>query len=399
MRIRKLTLTLNLFLLSLIIICGCQKRINTPASIENEDNTVLAIDSSLYNVSELGGQDTGKILLAENTNDTTTGNLLILDQRGFVETEKVLDARVDDFQQWTINGQTRYTYQLSPLPNNMGGPATVSGYGIICDSNLNVLSTAKFLSPGNIDDPTNDKLDLHDFILLGDNHYMGINAQIKSPTNVPDSLNPSSKLRVISWIIQEVNNGQVVFQWDATNYPELYSSSIENNNFSDSVDVMDYLHINSICIDPGDNNIIASFRNLNEVVKINRVTGAIIWRLGGPFSDFPLSPDEVFLRQHYVRLTDNNQTLIMVDNGQIALRPFSRIDEFQLDEIGKKINNFKSYYIPDNFIQYEGSVKKANGNYFIGGGSANYALQINYTTGQVYLRLNQLFYSYRALKY
>lgn len=51
------------------------------------------------------------------------------------------------------------------------------------------------------------------------------------------------------------------------------------------------------------------------------------------------------------------------------------------------------------FIQYAGSVKKMNGNYFIGGGSANYALQVNYTSNDVLLRLNQQYGSYRALKY
>lgn len=399
MKIRKLSIASNVLLLSVIIIWGCQKSKNTPISIHNETDSIPIIDSTLYTVSGTGGQDTGRILISENTNNSTTGNLLILDQNGYVVKEQALLSRADDFQKWTINGQTRYSYLLAPSPYATGGPATEEGYDVICDSNLNVISTAKFLSPGNIDNPDNDRLDVHDFILLGDNHYMAISAQMESPTNVPDSLHPSSKLRVTACLIQEVNNGQVVFQWDGTNYPELYSSSVENNNFSDSVDVMDYMHMNSICIDPNDNNIIVSFRNLNEIIKINRTTGDIMWRLGGPYSDFPLSSDEVFLRQHYVRFTDNNQTLIFVDNGHITLRPYSRILEFQLDEVNKKINGFKFYNIPDNFIQYAGSVKKVNGNYFIGGGSANYALQVNYTTGQVYLRLNQLYSSYRALKY
>jgi len=228
---------------------------------------------------------------------------------------------------------------------------------------------------------------------------MAISAQEESPTNIPASLHPAKNVKVTACLIQEVNNGQVVFQWDGTNYPELYSSSVENNNFSDSVDRLDYMHMNSLCIDSSDNNIIVSFRNLNEIIKINRVTGDIMWRLGGPYSDFPLTSNELFLRQHYVRLIDNDQTLIFVDNGQITLRPYSRILEFQLDQNAKQITSFSAYNIPDLFIEYAGSVKKANGNYFIGGGSANYALQVNYTTNQVYLRLNQLYSSYRALKY
>ena len=228
---------------------------------------------------------------------------------------------------------------------------------------------------------------------------MAISDQEESPTNIPDSLHPAKNVKVTACLIQEVNNGQVVFQWDGTNYPELYRSSVENNDFTDSVDRLDYMHMNSLCIDSSDNNIIVSFRNLNEIIKINRVTRNIMWRLGGPYSDFPLTADELFLRQHYVRLIDNGQTLIFVDNGEITLRPYSRILEFQLDQNAKQINSFSAYNIPDNFIQYAGSVKKVNGSYFIGGGSANYALQVNYTTNEVYLRLNQLYSSYRAIKY
>ncbi len=90
---------------------------------------------------------------------------------------------------------------------------------------------------------------------------------------------------------------------------------------------------------------------------------------------------------------------MFVDNGQQAIRPSSRIAEFQLDETGKNVTNFSAFNIPDNFIQYAGSVKKENGTYFIGGGSANYSLQVNYTTNQVLMRLNQKFSSYRSLKY
>ena len=392
------------FYVCLIIVCitwGCQKRTGIPQSI-SDDDTVTApnkIDSNLYTLSEPGGQDTGEIFLSINTNSNTIGNLLILDQKGYIIKEKKLNSRADDFQKWVINGQTRYSYLLVDGTDTTGGPATEEGYDVICDSNLNELSRAKFLSPGNVDNPDNDKLDVHDFILLGDNHYMAISDQEESPTNIPDSLHPAKNVKVTACLIQEVNNGQVVFQWDGTNYPELYSSSVENNNFTDSVDRLDYMHMNSLCIDSSDNNIIVSFRNLNEIIKINRVTGNIMWRLGGPYSDFPLTADELFLRQHYVRLIDKDQTLIFVDNGQITLRPYSRILEFQLDQNAKQIHSFSAYNIPDNFIQYAGSVKKANGNYFIGGGSANYALQVNYTTNEVYLRLNQLYSSYRAIKY
>ena len=381
-----------------MIFCSCKKNTISLLNI-NDDDTAQTIDTNLYKLTGGNVQETGQLFLSLNSNKSTTGNLLVLDQNGHIIKEKALTSRADDFQKWTINGQTRYSYLLAEGDYATGGPGTEEGYDVICDSNFNEISQAKFLSPGNIDNPGNDRLDVHDFILLGDNHYMAISDQLENPTNIPDSLHPSSKVTVTACLIQEVNNGQVVFQWDGTKYPELYSSSVENNNFSDSTDVMDYMHMNSICIDPNDNNIICSFRNLNEIIKINRVTGDIMWRLGGKYSDFPLTPDQDFLRQHYARFTDDNQTLMFVDNGEATLRPYSRILEFQLDETQKVVKNFTAFNIPDAFIQYAGSVKKENGNYFIGGGAGNYALEVNYTTNQVYLRINQSYPSYRALKY
>ncbi len=124
-----------------------------------------------------------------------------------------------------------------------------------------------------------------------------------------------------------------------------------------------------------------------------------MWRLGGIKSDFPQTPGEGFPRQHYVKFDSDNKTLIFVDNGDSALRPYSRILALQINEPAKEISDFKSYDIPDQFIRYAGSVKKTNDNYFIGGGSANYALQVNYLTNEVYLRIAQTVDSYRALKY
>ena len=140
-------------------------------------------------------------------------------------------------------------------------------------------------------------------------------------------------------------------------------------------------------------------RNLDQIIKINRTTGAVMWRLGGKTSDFALNDDEIFLRQHFARLTDDNQTLIFVDNGLKLLRPYTRIVEFKLDENNKNINSFSAYIIPDNFIQFAGSVEKYGDIYFIGGGYGNYTLEINYVTNAVLLRLSQKYTSYRSLKY
>ena len=396
----KFVLAIVVILWTMCINTGCEKNYLTPATVVDSipHDSVPYIDSNFYSISGSGGVDSGDILLSMNSKNSSDGFLFVLNKDGYVKKEKELGARADDFQKWSFNGKTYYSYLLAEGDYAIGGVGTEEGYNIICDSDLNELWRAKYISPIS-DSADDDRLDVHDFILLGENHYMAISAHIETPTNIPDSLNPSPNARIVACRIEEVNNGQVVFHWNGTDYPEFYGESVENNNFSDSVKTIDYMHMNSLCIDPNDNNIICSFRNLDEIIKINRTSGDIMWRLGGKHSDFPLAPDQKFLRQHYASFTDNGQTLIFVDNGDQALRPYSRIVEFQLDENSKTIKNFNAYKVPDKFIRFAGSVKKQNGYYFIGGGSAQYALQVNYSTNEVYLRLDQKYSSYRALKY
>ncbi len=204
---------LCLILLITFIAYGCKK------DVSNENNNInsnIKTDTSLYTVSGAGGQDSGQILLAFNTN--TNGVLAILDEKGNLLKEKITGLRTEDFQKWNIAGETFYTYFQTEGTYTIAGVGVEEGYDIICDSNLNQLSRENLLPYEFVDTSGDDKLDLHDFILLGANHYMAISDRLESPANIPDSLHPSSNARVIACVIQEVNNGQVVFQWDATTF-------------------------------------------------------------------------------------------------------------------------------------------------------------------------------------
>ena len=385
---------------------ACKKSDNMAAAVSITPPVVYAIDSPIktdaafYSVTGYDSSSpNGEVLMAVNSGKS--GLLLFTDRRGSLIREKTMPIHVEDLQKWNVNGLVRYSYFQT-----RGNPVTLEniqgtevGYEMICDSDLTIIDSAKLISYHDIDASVSDKLDVHEFILLGDHHYITESYYVKTPTNIPDSLHPIQGVRVAACIIQEIDNGQVVFQWDGSDYPELYSSSQENNNFRDTSTVHDYMHLNSICVDSADNNLIVSFRNLDEIVKLNRQSGDIMWRLGGNNSDFPQTADQLFLRQHYPRLTDHGKTLIFVDNGLITGRAFTRILEFQLDESAKTISGFKAYHLPTPFIQFAGSVKKEGDYYFIGGGAGLYAAEVNYTTNKVLMQMTLKYDSYRALKY
>jgi hypothetical protein len=274
-----------------------------------------------------------------------------------------------------------------------------SGYAIIADSNLNTLQQINFIPYAPAVFPSNQGLDVHDFVLLSDSDYITLTYYWKFPTNIPAYLNPAPNVSVLSPVIEEVRNGSVVFHWDASNDTSFYANSIFDNDFSDATTPQDYIHMNSMFIDPTDSNLICSMRDQNQVIKINRQTGIIMWRLGGLNSDFSLTADEQFLYQHDATLTDSNQTLLLFDNGDINLRPYSRVCEFHLNFTNNTVTSFKAFDIPEPFTELTGSVQKIGDEYFIGGGTANYMLDINYNTGQKIIEFDGNLASYRSFKY
>jgi hypothetical protein len=341
----------------------------------------------------------GYILLSPFTTTTDTGTLMVLDGNGKLLKQKQTPGAAFDFRRWVVNGQVRYTWSTYD-PNGYVIPVAgdFSFYNVIADSNLTELKRVSLIAHGDISTDLHQGDDLHDFIYLSDNHYLTLSYYQKMVKNVPDSLSPGGSGNVVCPVIQEISNDQVIWQWEGSDHPEFYGASVQNNNFTDPNTPQDYMHMNSMFIDPTDDNLIVSCRNLDQVVKIDRKSGEIIWRLGGKNSDFPMSDDQQFLRQHHATLADNNKTLLLFDNGEASIRPYSRILEFQLDQPAKLISGYRSFNIPEQFSQIMGNVQKFGTRYFIGGGSARYYLDVNYLTGIKYREKKLPMQCYRVFR-
>jgi len=289
---------------------------------------------------------------------------------------------VSDFRQWNINGKMRYSYAAVDSINLLNkSKRSSAGHIMVLDATLNPIKQIHLLPYKDIKTDQQQGLDVHDFIMLSDEHYIVMANYMKTVANIPACLAPAPQIKIPAVIIQEVKDNKVVWQWDASDYPEFYLNTVVLNKFYDTAALHDYIHINGMTLDPRDSNLIMSFRNQNQLVKIKRYTGEIVWRLGGRSSDFPLTAEQFFLRQHNVTFADS--TLMLFDNGESSMRPFSRILEFKLDELRKEINYFKSYKIPKPVSNTQGSVQIIGEDYFIGGGSAGYVLMVNKNTGKI----------------
>lgn len=215
--------------------------------------------------------------------------------------------------------------------------------------------------------------DLHEFIMLKDRHTFQLcydYEQIKMDTIIEGG-NPNAT--VIGIVLQEQDeNKNVVFQWRSWDHYKITDATYDIN-LTDSV--IDYAHSNAIEID-NDGNILLSTRHFDEITKIDRQTGEIIWRFGGKYcknNQFTFLNDSIgFSHQHDVRRLSNGN-ISLFDNGNLHSPQFTRIAEYQVDEVNKIASLVWEYR--DSSTTYSGAMGSArrleNHNTFIGWGYTN----------------------------
>jgi hypothetical protein len=184
--------------------------------------------------------------------------------------------------------------------------------------------------------------DSHDFILLENGHSFMIayDRQLIGMDTVIEGGSPDAT--VVGLVIQELDEDQnLIFQWRSWDHFSILDT--DESVIDLTSQYVDYVHGNSLDID-SDTSLLLSSRNLNEVTKIHRQTGEIIWRLGGKNNQFTFINDSRgFALQHSAKKLENNN-LILFDNGKIGVADYSRGIEYELDETNYTahlVNEFK----------------------------------------------------------
>ncbi|MGB5896383.1 MAG: aryl-sulfate sulfotransferase [Ignavibacteriaceae bacterium] len=208
---------------------------------------------------------------------------------------------------------------------------------------------------------------VHDLQVLANGHslLMSYDYQtVRMDTIVPGGDTAAS---VIGLIIQELDETKnVVFQWRSWDH---FLITDATDNIDLTAHTIDYVHGNSIELDI-DGNLIISCRHMDEITKINRTTGEIIWRLGGKNNQFQFVKDpRGFSHQHDARRISNGN-LMLFDNGNLLSPRHSSSLEYQLDETDKIANLVWNYSDIPHYASFMGnSTRLSNGKTFIGWGS------------------------------
>ncbi|MBN1952366.1 MAG: aryl-sulfate sulfotransferase [Bacteroidales bacterium] len=109
----------------------------------------------------------------------------------------------------------------------------------------------------------------------------------------------------------------------------------------------DWLHANSLCEDDRG-NLIVSFRHNNQIWKIDRESGEVIWKFGEK-GDFDIEERYLPSGQHHVYLSDIGD-LIIFDNNNEASQ--SRILFFRLNQQSFHAELIKEVILPRQYYSY-----------------------------------------------
>ena len=241
--------------------------------------------------------------------------------------------------------------------------------------------------------------DQHELRILPNGHVllMGDDYQIVDMSKIVPG--GDSAATVAGLIIQELDTKRnVVFQWRSWDHFLITDATHEDLTAS----TIDYDHGNSLELD-GDGNIILSNRHMDEITKINRTTGDIIWRMGGKNNQFTFINDSIgYSHQHAVRRLPNGDFTVF-DNGNYHTPPFSRAIEYKVDEVNRTATlvwQFRN--TPDQFSLAMGYVQRLpNGNTLIGWGDSSPAVtEVTSDGKKVFeMALPDQVVSYRAYRY
>ena len=232
---------------------------------------------------------------------------------------------------------------------------------LVMDSSYNVIDSLSCINYGT---------DFHDLHLFPNGHSLFLGVYWRTVRMDTIVAGGDSAANVLDFVIQEQDaNKNVIFQWRCLDHFQITDATQDINLLAPSLDPF---HCNAIELD-NDGNLLLSSRNLDEITKIDRQTGDIIWRWGGIKSknnEFQFINDQrTFSHQHDIRRISNNNVTLF-DNGNLLKPRYSRSLEYKLNETDKTAELVWEFYNdPETFTFGMGGTQRLpNNNTVIGWG-------------------------------
>ena len=288
----------------------------------------------------------------------TEGELLYYRNMNCVGERDGKELMAENFAaQDTLDGDRYYSafVELEPDFRNANGGFS-SGCYLVMDENYQDLDKV-VLAPNDSENQNHGEgyLDQHEFLVLGEDHYILLSYTQILADNLPDTvegIDGTNTGYVWAGIIQEVKDGEVINEVNTADYPLLYESAVEkidyagstldgievalgeNTVFSLADGVMDYVHVNSVdyTLDDEGNvdKILVSMRDQCAVYQFDFPTKEIDWILGGKASTLS-GYDEYATTRTDEGQGENQKTFEALTYGQHFARYTNRNEDGTLD--------------------------------------------------------------------
>jgi Arylsulfotransferase (ASST) len=186
--------------------------------------------------------------------------------------------------------------------------------------------------------PIGSPLDPHELRALSNGDYLVISSPYLGGVDLtglglplPDggvaALGPDAN--IVDCNVLEIDAaGNVVWSWVGTDHfdpakDSTFPQPVSGASAPDGGPLVDPFHCNSIDVDPTNDNLLISSRNMDSVFYVDRATGVVLWKMGGSAyskddAEYVTVADP-FYRQHDARLQPGWSSACPVARGQISV--------------------------------------------------------------------------------
>lgn len=284
-----------------------------------------------------------------------------------------------------LNGEPVLTWWQGTLMSGYG-----QGEAVIVDNSYHELARVRAAN--------GRQMDLHEFVLTPEGTALFTCYPQTVATDL-SAIGGARRAAVLESTIQEVDvrSGRLVSEWRSLAHIAPEESYLAVG------EPYDYLHMNSIAL-TGDGNLLVSGRETWTLYKLDRRTGAVIWRLGGKRTDFALGKGAQFAWQHHATPLSEQSISLFDDgsNGGQRTESQSRGIVLAVDERRRTARLARSYTHPQPISTAAmGSMQVLpNGNVVVGWGDEPYASEFA-ADGRLVAdaQMPSGIKSYRALRY
>lgn len=211
----------------------------------------------------------------------------------------------------------------------------------------------------------------HEIVLDSDNNILALTKEIV-PVDLTSVGGTANDTVVTDGIIKLSRKGEKLWSWsldqvmDPLDFPDILK------------DKKDWGHANALFEDE-DGNYLISWRDFNQIWKINSTTGDVIWKYGG---ETIADEDERFYKQHTIHRNLDGDYMLF-DNGDKDKRSTSRAVAFSIEN-NEVFKQTLSIELPDSlFSAKQGSVYQIERDKFLFSSPMKHYLLITDRSGEI----------------